>query len=135
MWISYSAVVDEALIEKGYKWKLEQQVDRLVDIPGDHMGQYLILKHGALHILRGYVWDGGSGPAIDTATFMGASLVHDALYQLMREGVIDRKKYRKKADQIMRQISKESGMSWIRRQWIYWAVRIGAGRSSKGSKA
>lgn len=130
MWILYQAVIDEDLREKGYKWYLRERVDRFVSIPGTHKGVYLELENGILTILRGYVWDGGSGPSIDTATFMSASLVHDALYQLMREGVIDRK-YRKKADQIMKQIARECGMSWIRAQWIYWAVRVGARKSAK----
>ncbi len=34
---------------------------------------------------KGYAWDGPSGPTIDSKNFMRGSLVHDALYQLMRE--------------------------------------------------
>lgn len=45
---------------------------------------------GTLNILEGYAWDGASGPAMDTPTIMAASLVHDALYQLMREKLISR---------------------------------------------
>lgn len=44
---------------------------------------------GDLSIRRGYSWDGPSGPTIDTGTFMRGSLVHDFLYQLLREGVFD----------------------------------------------
>ena len=44
---------------------------------------------GKLTIKRGYAWDGPSGPTIDTKTFMRGSLVHDALYQLMRLKVLD----------------------------------------------
>ena len=38
-----------------------------------------------LYISKGYSWDGPSGPAIDTPDWIKASLVHDALYQLIRE--------------------------------------------------
>ena len=80
----------------------------------------------------GYEWDGASGPALDTANFMAASCIHDLLYQLMREPleVIDRKKYRKKADQIMKNICLANGMSRIRAWWVYTGVRIGARQSS-----
>jgi len=42
-----------------------------------------------LLIERGYAWDGPSGPTFDTKDFMIPSLVHDALYQLLRNGFID----------------------------------------------
>lgn len=116
-----------------YKWRLVNDVIKynVNPIEGTHAGEYLDLMAGHLTIFKGYCWDGGSGPAIDTANFMRASLIHDALYQLMREGVIDRKKFRKRADQIMREIALEDGMSNIRARWIYCAVRIGARGSSK----
>jgi hypothetical protein len=38
---------------------------------------------------KGYAWNGPSGPTLDTRNFMRGSLVHDALYQLMREGRMD----------------------------------------------
>ena len=34
---------------------------------------------------KDYAWDGPSGPTIDTSNSMRASLVHDVLYQAMRE--------------------------------------------------
>lgn len=43
---------------------------------------------GLLTIREGYAWDGASGPAIDTKTVKRASLIHDAIYQLIREGYI-----------------------------------------------
>ena len=42
-------------------------------------------ESGCLQIAAGYAWDGASGPTIDTRNSMIASLVHDALYQLIRE--------------------------------------------------
>lgn len=37
-----------------------------------------------LHIEKGYAWDGPSGPVMDVSWLMTPSLVHDALYELMR---------------------------------------------------
>jgi hypothetical protein len=86
---------------------------------------------GLLIISDGYAWDGASGPAIDTKTFMRGSLVHDCLYQLMREGLLDRDKYRNCADELLRQICLEDGMWKARADWVYWAVKSFAKRSTE----
>lgn len=39
-----------------------------------------------LFIRSGYAWDGASGPTIDTKDTQTASLVHDALWQLIASG-------------------------------------------------
>ena len=49
------------------------------------MGYVHLTGDGLLTIQRGYAWDGASGPTFDTPSTMMASLVHDALYQLLRE--------------------------------------------------
>lgn len=78
---------------------------------------------GHLATKKYYAWDGPSGPSIDTKNFMRGSLVHDALYQLMREGLIDEKKFRKDADVLLRAICREDGMSKVRAWYVYWIVR------------
>jgi len=80
-------------------------------------------KYGQLTMKEHYCWDGPSGPAIDTVTFMRGSLVHDALYQLIRVGLLPMSK-RKAADQEMQRICREDGMWWPRTVWTYWAVRL-----------
>lgn len=85
-----------------------------------------LVYDGTIHIRAGYSWDGPSGPAFDSKNFMRASLVHDALYQLMEEGFLP-KKMRKKADQTMRDIAKLDGMGGFRRFYTYWAVRFFGG--------
>lgn len=70
-----------------------------------------------------YAWDGPSGPTIDTKTFMRGSLFHDALCQLIGEGLLD-KHYRKYADQLLRQHCLEDGMSKFRAWYVYMAVRV-----------
>lgn len=82
---------------------------------------FLNLAGGVLNIAKGYAWDGGSGPAIDTKTIMRASLVHDALYQLMRDGNIDIK-YKPMADAMLRDIAIEDGMSKFRAWYVWKAV-------------
>jgi len=78
---------------------------------------------GYLTIHKGYAWDGPSGPAIDTRNFMRGSLIHDALYQLMREKQLDKTIYRKKADRLLQKICGEDGMSSLRAWGVYQAVR------------
>ncbi|MHC4648863.1 MAG: hypothetical protein ACYTBJ_25685 [Planctomycetota bacterium] len=87
---------------------------------------------GRLVIEPFYEWDGPSGPAIDTDNFMDGSLVHDLLYQFMREGHLSRWKYRRKADKEMRLQCKQDGMSFIRRWYTWAAVRIGGHKASGG---
>ncbi len=90
----------------------------------------MINSDGKLLIKAGYSWDGPSGPTIDTRNFMQGSLVHDALYQLMRECIIEQS-LRKGADEILRNICRKDGMSKIRAWWVYQGVRIGGASSAK----
>ncbi|AOP32549.1 hypothetical protein A0128_00845 [Leptospira tipperaryensis] len=78
---------------------------------------------GILKIESGYAWDGPSGPTFDTKTFMRGSLIHDALYQLMREEKLDRKIYRKSADAILKEVCLEDGMNFFRANYVYQFVR------------
>jgi len=85
---------------------------------------YLVLDPtGKLCIKKDYAWNGPSGPARDTPNFQRASLVHDAFYQLIREGLLD-PKWRLYADKLMRQMCLEDGMWRIRAWYSYQAVRL-----------
>jgi len=88
------------------------------------------LLQSELDILEGYCWDGPSGPAIDTQNFMRGSLLHDCLYQLIRDGYII-PSYRKTADIFLFKICREDGMSWIRGVWVYLGVRMFGWRAIK----
>lgn len=81
----------------------------------------------AVAFSRGYRWDGASGPTIDTPDSMLASLVHDGLYQLMRNRKLDIG-LRKAADKEFVRLLKEAGMPWWRRGYWYAAVRLAGGR-------
>ena len=58
---------------------------------------------------------------------MRGSLVHDALYQLMRLSALDYKVYRKRADEILKEICLEDGMWSFRAWYVYQAVHLFAG--------
>ena len=97
-------------------------------------GKWVVLsKTGRLTLKKGYAWDGPSGPTIDTKNFMRGSLVHDALYQLMRERVLDHRKNRKRADKLLRTNVREDRMSWFRAQWVYRGVRLFGGAAARPS--
>ena len=87
-----------------------------------------INRKGIITIHKGYSWDGPSGPTIDTPNFMRGSLVHDALYQLMRAGLLSQSA-RELADKVLYSICREAGMSKLRALFVYYGVRFG-GRSS-----
>jgi len=74
---------------KGYKYQLHVDYQILIPIHGFSINTlYLELTQaGLLTICQGYAWDGASGPTIDTKSSMRAALVHDALDQLLREGM------------------------------------------------
>lgn len=116
-------LLDTVVVDTGIKG-----VD--VSVPSNSDGMYICLwPSGRLFVFKDYMWDGPSGPTFDTKTFMRGSLIHDALYQLMREGLLDRK-YRKCADQLLRKICLEDGMAKWRARYVYWAVRKFAKKSS-----
>lgn len=84
-----------------------------------------LTSSGVLSVMEGYAWDGPSGPLgrlNDTLTFMRGSLVHDALYQLMREGLLSEAN-RVEADMLLRHHCIEDGMSRFRAAYVYRAVR------------
>jgi hypothetical protein len=121
----------------GYKYELVDTVmvqTDILDLPDIDTEYIALFSNGQLFIKMCYAWDGASGPAIDTKTIMRGSLVHDALYQLMREGHLDRAKYRDVADQLLRKICIEDGMWKARANWVYWAVKSFAKRSSESEK-
>jgi len=78
---------------------------------------------GNLLVKKGYAWDGPSGPVIDTEENMRASLVHDALYQLMRNKELNTRTHRKAADQLFKDICKKDGVSNFTASAYYKALR------------
>ncbi len=112
----------------GYKYQLDKnysiQTEIFPDAPIDD-GQFIQLGlDGVLHIRRGYAWDGTSGPVIDTPENMRASLVHDALYQLMRNEWLDHRQHKESADQLFKAICIEDGIDEKIAKIYYLALQV-----------
>ena len=113
----------------GYKYQLAEAHEVQVGIQpaGDVRTDFIDLSaSGLLTVKKGYAWDGPSGPARDTKDFMRGSLVHDALYQLMRNSHIGQE-WRKQADRELKKIVRQDGMSWFRAWFVHRAVRRAGG--------
>lgn len=119
--------------KSGYKYQLKKDYVTTIDIKPDapiDTGYIALASEGTLTIRSGYAWDGPSGPTIDTLNFMRGSLVHDALYQLMRERHLDKDKHREAADRLLQKMCREDGMSVLRAWWVYQGVRLGGDPSA-----
>jgi len=112
--------------KKGFKYILKQELSLECEIiPIDIIidAEFVHLTCERLTIMKGYAWDGASGPTIDTANTIFPSLVHDALYQLMREGYLDPDIYRMSADKLFLELLEREGMSYIRRTIWFKMIR------------
>jgi len=111
--------------KSGYKYILDTDFTyqtRMLPLKPAIIDQWVSLSpSGVLHISKGYAWDGASGPVFDTKTVMRASLVHDALYQLMREEVLDARWLHAANDELYR-ICLADGMSKFRAWYIHQGV-------------
>lgn len=90
------------------------------------------LRTGYICIYEGYEWDGPSGPTIDTDNFMDGALIHDVMYQLMREKHLALRPYRLYADNELYRQCRASGMGWIRASYVWAGVRIGGHKAAGG---
>lgn len=111
---------------RNYKYVLAQscEIELPMQLEQDICTHFICLtQSGSLQLAQHYAWDGASGPMPDFASIMRASLVHDALYQLMREGALPRS-YRKQADQILRTLCIADGMNIALANWVYYCVRV-----------
>lgn len=117
---------------KRRKWKytLEDQEQKYIGTQfPDIIFRFIEISNGMLYIAEQYAWDGASGPTFDTKNTMTPSLIHDALYQLMREGLLSAD-LKEDADRIFYLMLKERGMWFIRARLWYRAVTIGGPTSS-----
>lgn len=111
----------------GYKYQLKSEYVGTIGIrPGVpiHTEYISLSQSGEIRLKNGYAWDGPSGPTIDTLNFMRGSLIHDALYQLMRERHLDKNRYREPADRLLQSMCREDGMSALRAWVVYLGVRF-----------
>ena len=106
-----------------YKYQMLERYSYPVELPdASNNRSYVWIKDGILWIKEGYAWDGASFPAINTLNFRQGSLVHDALYQLMREGDLG-VKYKDYADRLLVDICRDDGMNKFRAWYVYQAVK------------
>jgi len=117
------------------KWKYqltEPFKTRLGFLPFHNIDtEFIILRmDGRLLLKKYYAWDGASGPCPDVRNVMIGSLVHDALYQLMRLELLPRYN-RKFADLELRRFCLRSGMNRCLAELIYWGVRLFARKGAR----
>jgi hypothetical protein len=127
--------MNQIAYKSGYRYQLVRDYHCHVDIypTEDCFSEYITLdKNGNLTIHRGYSWDGPSGCTIDTKNFMRGSLIHDSLYQLLREGLLP-KEYREQADKELKKACLQDGMSRLRAWYVYTAVKHFAGYAADPS--
>ncbi len=119
--------------KSGYKYQLyhpaifETMIKPEFPVHTDHLH---LTTDGVLFIDEGYAWNGPSGPAVDTPTFMPASLMHGAMYQLFRMELLSADRWRKTVDQEMRRIAQEDGINRLRAWYVYHSVRLGARKAA-----
>ena len=130
--------------KEGYKYQLVKDYAVQTQVFGLQVDSAFITLYptGILIIRKGYCWDGASGPTIDTKNSMRGSLVHDALYQLLREGKLvahiedpkekhtEHERIRQIADDALADICKEDGMANVRAELWEFAVENFAYNSS-----
>ena len=109
----------------GYKYQLVATYEVRVGVVPELqvVSDYIDLStDGILTIKKGYAWDGPSGPTLDSRNFMRGSLVHDALYQLIRHEFLQTH-WKDTADRELQRMCREDGMSAIRAWWVYRGVK------------
>ena len=113
-----------------YKYLTAASVVRKTKIKGIAFSTpYMALyKTGRMRIEKNYAWN-GSSYSIDYNS-IEASLFHDCLYQMMREGHLP-KKCREYADKLYRDILIEKGLWKIHANLRYNALRMLGGTSAK----
>lgn len=112
--------------KSGYRYQLRRPFTCLVDLkPARYVNNGYVRLHtdGGLALTGGYAWDGPSGPIAHDRTIMRGSLIHDALYQLLREGLLAPAQ-REQADRVLHQACLDDGMPAWKAWLVFKAVRL-----------
>lgn len=139
--------------KKFFRWNIGFSVpERIVHIC-ENGSVIKIYSNGILVISEGFEFDGPSGPTFDTPQNLLPSLVHDALYELLRAGKLPQK-HRKHADELMQTMMLElrtkhvkdkkflvrlAAKPWyftqtVRSKLYFWGLRLFAGFAAKPKK-
>lgn len=117
---------------RGYKYQTAFDYTFKTNIKPDQVvsDDFIVLSmNGELMIKKGYAWDGPSGPTFDTKNSMPASCKHDALFQLMRRGLLSRE-CKDEADAEFYQELLDAGMC-KGRAWVwYMGVKYASKRAT-----
>ena len=117
-----------------YKYELMEAFTIKVDLPDTpqrSIDEFVFVRDGDLILSKYYAWDGSTIPMKGLFGIIGwnsdkfckiASLVHDALYQLMKAELLDRK-YKDYADRFYQFLCKEGGMPDWQANLRYWALK------------
>ena len=129
---------DKIHYKEGYKYQLVRPYSLPVGIIPQRGGvntDFLALSESGILTMRlGYCWDGASNIAVDTKSAMRPSLIHDAIYQLIRMGLIS-ESCRALADRLLQQLCLEDGMNPLRAEAWYHAVDLfAAGCAQSGTE-
>jgi hypothetical protein len=87
-------------------------------------------KEGRVTVAPGFVWDGASGPTLDTLDSVCAALGHDVMYELMRLGKLSNFIYKPVADLWFYNRLRIDGMIDFRAWAWYRAVQAFGGDST-----
>jgi hypothetical protein len=122
----------------GFKYVLEEQYQFetgwALNTSYHVEGVVLLERNGRLTIRPGFYWDGPSGPAFDTPNLMRASLVHDAVFRLMREAGLPQL-WRLPSDELFRSIAVEDGTDPALAQAAEIVLNLFGGSAAKPSDA
>lgn len=127
--------------DKVYKYEVKNTFATSIQLKPSqdlHNEYFSLFTSGLLTIKKGYRWDGASGPTIDTKSVIYASLIHDILYQMLRENQLNRLTWKDKADRELQRIMIECGdnnwelLNKFRAGYYYNAVKYFGHRASGG---
>lgn len=113
--------------KSGYRYKLDEAY--LYQLPFSAPNAtvregWVVIINGQLAIANGYAWDGASsGLPWTPKKWIRPSLVHDALYQFIREGQLPMER-REDADMVFYQLMRENQVNVIVAFTAYLAVRV-----------
>ena len=121
----------------GYKYQLVEDETfhtRFRPVNDIHTDYLHLREDGSLLIEKGYAWDGASGGAIDTQTFMKGSCLHDALYQMCRMNLLPWSQWRIADRELATQCLRD-GMWSLRVKWVMLALKLAGGNAAKPRNA
>lgn len=118
---------------EGYKYQLYEDCELYTPITGFSVARlyFELSPDGKLLVKRGYAWDGASGLTFDTPSSMRGALGHDALYQMMREGLLPHDPCFRLANEFLRDQCVADGMwRWRANMWFKAVERFGSAHAA-----